>query len=78
MNALQNFFLALLGPDGKATELTLPHIALRGLIIFIVGLAIVRKGVERMNGRVGLESAPGKGSRFWIELPAATTPAPAG
>jgi signal transduction histidine kinase len=43
-----------------------------------IGLAIVRKGVERMNGRVGLESAPGKGSRFWIELPAATTPAPAG
>jgi hypothetical protein len=43
-----------------------------------IGLAIVRKGVERMNGRVGLESEPGKGSRFWIELPAATAPAPAG
>ncbi|MDB6056264.1 MAG: multi-sensor signal transduction histidine kinase [Verrucomicrobiales bacterium] len=34
-----------------------------------VGLAIVRKGVERMNGKVGLESEPGKGTRFWIELP---------
>jgi signal transduction histidine kinase len=34
-----------------------------------VGLAIVRKGVERMGGRVGVESAPGRGSRFWIELP---------
>jgi signal transduction histidine kinase len=34
-----------------------------------VGLAIVRKGVERMGGRVGVESAIGKGSRFWIELP---------
>lgn len=43
-----------------------------------IGLAIVRKGVERMNGRVGLESTPGQGSRFWIELPAATAPAPAG
>jgi signal transduction histidine kinase len=43
-----------------------------------IGLAIVRKGVERMNGRVGLESEVGKGSRFWIELPAATAPAPAG
>lgn len=33
-----------------------------------VGLSIVRKGVERMRGKVGLESAPGQGSRFWIEL----------
>jgi PAS domain S-box-containing protein len=35
-----------------------------------IGLAIVRKGVERMGGRTGLESQPGKGSRFWVELPA--------
>jgi signal transduction histidine kinase len=34
-----------------------------------IGLAIVRKGTERMGGRVGLESAPNDGSRFWIELP---------
>jgi signal transduction histidine kinase len=34
-----------------------------------IGLAIVRKGVERMGGRTGVESAPGEGSRFWIELP---------
>ncbi len=33
-----------------------------------IGLAIVRKGVERMGGRVGVESQPGGGSRFWIEL----------
>lgn len=36
-----------------------------------IGLAIVRKGVERMGGRSGVESAAGMGSRFWIELPAA-------
>lgn len=34
-----------------------------------IGLSIVRKGIERMGGLVGLESTPGKGSRFWIELP---------
>ena len=33
-----------------------------------VGLAIVRRGVERMGGRVGLESEAGLGSRFWVEL----------
>ena len=36
-----------------------------------IGLAIVRKAVERMGGRVALESEPGKGSRFWVELPKA-------
>jgi signal transduction histidine kinase len=36
-----------------------------------VGLAIVRKSVERMNGKVGMESDGVNGSRFWIELPAA-------
>jgi signal transduction histidine kinase len=35
-----------------------------------IGLALVRKAVERMGGHVGLESSPGKGSTFRIELPA--------
>ena len=33
-----------------------------------MGLAIVQKGVQSMGGRVGLESSPGCGSKFWIEL----------
>ncbi len=33
-----------------------------------IGLAIVRKAVERMGGRVGVESEEGRGSKFWIEL----------
>jgi signal transduction histidine kinase len=35
-----------------------------------VGLAIVRKTVERMGGDVGMESDGVNGSRFWIELEA--------
>jgi signal transduction histidine kinase len=36
-----------------------------------VGLAIVRKGCERMGGGAGVEPAPAGGARFWFELPAA-------
>jgi PAS domain S-box-containing protein len=34
-----------------------------------IGLALVRRGIERLGGRVGVESAPGEGSLFWVELP---------
>jgi PAS domain S-box-containing protein len=37
-----------------------------------VGLSIVKKAAERMGGQVGLESQPGQGSTFWIELDGAT------
>jgi PAS domain S-box-containing protein len=33
-----------------------------------IGLAIVHKGAERMNGEAGVEAKVGKGSRFWVEL----------
>jgi light-regulated signal transduction histidine kinase (bacteriophytochrome) len=36
-----------------------------------IGLAIAAKAVERMRGKIGVESAPGQGSRFWLELPRA-------
>ncbi len=36
-----------------------------------IGLALVRKGAERMGGSAGVFSEPDDGSRFWIELPAA-------
>jgi PAS domain S-box-containing protein len=33
-----------------------------------IGLAIVRKAVQRMNGEAGVESGMDKGSRFWLIL----------
>jgi signal transduction histidine kinase len=33
-----------------------------------IGLAIVRKAVERMKGQVDFESEPGRGTKFWMEL----------
>lgn len=33
-----------------------------------IGLALVSKGLERIGGRFGLESALGQGSKFWMEL----------
>ena len=34
-----------------------------------IGLAIVRKAVERIGGRVRANSAPGKGSTFYLDIP---------
>jgi signal transduction histidine kinase len=33
-----------------------------------IGLAIVRKAIERLGGKVGVVSELGQGSTFWIEL----------
>lgn len=36
-----------------------------------LGLAISKRIVERMQGRIGFDSEPGRGSRFWFSLPLA-------
>lgn len=33
-----------------------------------IGLSIVRKAAERMGAQIGIDSALGKGTRFWIQL----------
>ena len=39
-----------------------------------IGLAIVKRAVTRMNGRYRVDSVPGQGSTFWIELAESSAP----
>lgn len=41
-----------------------------------LGLSIVRRIVEKLNGNVGVTSTPGAGARFWFELPVTVRPKP--
>ena len=41
-----------------------------------LGLAICRRIVEAMGGRIGFESAEGKGATFWFEVPLELAPDP--
>lgn len=36
-----------------------------------VGLALVKKAMQRMDGKVWAESAPGQGARFYLQMPVA-------
>ncbi len=36
-----------------------------------IGLALAKRLVELQGGSIGVESAPGQGATFWVELPAA-------
>lgn len=38
-----------------------------------VGLAIVKRSVETMGGKTGVDSTPGEGSCFWFEMPEVET-----
>ena len=34
-----------------------------------LGLAVARRAAERLQGAIGVESAPGEGAAFWLDLP---------
>jgi signal transduction histidine kinase len=41
-----------------------------------IGLAITQRAIERLEGKIGVDDAkPGPGSRFWIRLRLAASPA---
>lgn len=39
-----------------------------------LGLSIVRRIMEKLGGKVGVDSTPGAGARFWFELPTGARP----
>jgi light-regulated signal transduction histidine kinase (bacteriophytochrome) len=36
-----------------------------------IGLALCKRLIEAMGGRIGVDTVPGQGCTFWVELPLA-------
>jgi uncharacterized membrane protein YcaP (DUF421 family) len=47
MHQLREYLLSLFGPDAQPASLTIPQICARGVLIFVVGLVMVRLGDRR-------------------------------
>jgi signal transduction histidine kinase len=59
-DAMQHLFQ----PFSKASDSTIRQYGGSGL-----GLAVCKRLVDMMNGRIGVHSQPGSGSLFWFEVP---------
>lgn len=57
MDSVMNFCHWIFGPDGQPKELTLWQMCLRGFVIFILGLAMVRVGDRRsLSQKTGFDA----------------------
>ena len=57
MDAFTSFLQSVIGPDGQPKELTLFQLCLRGLIVFILGLAMMRIGDRRsLSEKTGFDT----------------------
>lgn len=54
----------LFQPFSQASDATISQYGGSGL-----GLAVCKRLIDMMNGRIGVNSEPGKGSLFWFQLP---------
>jgi uncharacterized membrane protein YcaP (DUF421 family) len=57
MTKLNNFFLMLFGPDGQPKEMSVLQISIRCIIVFAIGLAVVRVGDRRsLSQKTGFDA----------------------
>jgi len=68
--------MALVLADGRRLEGLTLDASMGGVFLGLmdgtgIGLTISKSLMELMNGRIGFENTPGKGSTFWIDLPIA-------
>jgi len=57
MDAFTSFLQSIIGPDGQPKELTLLQLCLRALIVFVLGLGMVRIGDRRsLSEKTGFDT----------------------